>query len=402
MRKLVVNGIDIEIGLFPFVVRLYASDDVGFCGGVLVSERHVLTAAHCVADFRLQPTLLGVGVGKTRTLRRSDGEMYAVQNLTMHPSYDVHKYDAILHGNDVAVLTLRTPVPQAPVALLDDGSYWTDDTHPDDDSAYVVGYGSQTLYGPQSANLQMAHLHLHDHAFCKRSLSYDLVDSNGCADYQNFDACSGDSGSPLVLAHRGALTVVGLVSWGIGECGTFPGVYARIDTSLAFLASQGVPVSHPPPFEPQASDCRCTADCLSNGFNVSPTCAACGEDNATFCYTRGSCVGRADAEHSIVYPGATWRDCVAPAAPPHASPPLPFLATFSAPPGPAAPSAADASISSWVVATAIVAASFSLLTCTVCVVAVRVRRRRRGKKSRYNVNHARSVQGPHQWRSGAR
>ena len=103
----------------------------------------------------------------------------------------------------MSVLTLNRSIENVSVATLDDGSFWTNESHPYDDSAYVIGYGSQVLYGPQAPNLQMAHVHLHDRSFCRDALKYELVHSNNCASYAHYDACSGDSGSPLLMAHDG-------------------------------------------------------------------------------------------------------------------------------------------------------------------------------------------------------
>lgn len=372
-RRLIVQGTDIANRRFPFVVRVYASDEIGFCGGVLVTPRHALTAAHCIDDFLVRPDLLQVGVRKTQTLKSSDGALHDVDSVTSHPLYNFSRHNAIVYGNDVAILTLTTPVENATIATLDDGTYWTDEGHPDDDCAYVIGYGSQMLHGPQSLQLQMAHVHLHSRHECVRALHYDLVSSNGCANYRFYDACSGDSGSPLFVMHRGSPVVVGLVSWGFGECGTFPGVYTRLSTSLEFLDTNALDVTVAAPFEAAEEDCSCTVDCRSNGVSVQPSCVRCGEANVSFCYTQGPCHS-VHGEHSVAFPGAMWIDCPVVDGPPTPPPPI-----------------AD---TQWVASTFIGAAAALFLG--VCLyVSVRMRRPLRPIPS-VNINHARSVQGTHQ------
>ena len=59
----VLNGTEAPRGMFPFMVGLVPLDDDGevFCGGVLISKNHVLTAAHCFdgVDWRRVDVRIG-------------------------------------------------------------------------------------------------------------------------------------------------------------------------------------------------------------------------------------------------------------------------------------------------------------------------------------------------------
>lgn len=51
ITKRVLNGSSADDHLFPWAVKLYRVDErgkLGLCTGSLISDRHVLTAAHCV------------------------------------------------------------------------------------------------------------------------------------------------------------------------------------------------------------------------------------------------------------------------------------------------------------------------------------------------------------------
>lgn len=44
----IINGTEAEPGSWPWMVGLYNENDTLYCGGVLISDRFVLTAAHCL------------------------------------------------------------------------------------------------------------------------------------------------------------------------------------------------------------------------------------------------------------------------------------------------------------------------------------------------------------------
>ena len=125
-RRLIVGGLSVSVDRAPFVVRLYTSARfTGFCGGTLIAERTVLTAAHCIQD---PAASIYVGTYHS-TIYAGDAEprsdVVAVNAVFVHPDYNT----SITQGNDVAVLSLaRTPKHMGELAgphaiPLDDGSF---------------------------------------------------------------------------------------------------------------------------------------------------------------------------------------------------------------------------------------------------------------------------------------
>lgn len=108
----------------------YSRSELLFCGGSLIRENWILTAAHCVVS--LEPTDLQVLLG-TNDLEDPEADMVNVEEIVVHPFFP-HS----LSGNDIALLRLDRVVEQIPVQLHDG----TVDTELSTLSARVFGWGA--------------------------------------------------------------------------------------------------------------------------------------------------------------------------------------------------------------------------------------------------------------------
>jgi trypsin len=190
-----------------------------FCGGVLVEERVVLTAAHCVAGRA--PETIDVLVGTHDLCRDAGGRRVRATRIELHPHYEPAS-----SRFDLARLTLQEPVAVATVRRVGDVSNSRD-------IGIVLGWGVDWRTGVAGCRLTSAFVRLLDPHSCRHEASAeDRLFHDGsmlCAvGIHGADACAGDSGGPLVAGidrERGA--VIGIVSWG-RACGDgVPGVYAR-------------------------------------------------------------------------------------------------------------------------------------------------------------------------------
>src|SRR5687768_9631232 len=100
---MIVGGREANQGSWPWQVRLYenASDTEGFCGGTLIADDWVLTAAHCMFNAdgsKKDEVVVGYGhVDRTKTIK--------LRSSSIHPHQD---YDGSSH--DIALISLRKSI----------------------------------------------------------------------------------------------------------------------------------------------------------------------------------------------------------------------------------------------------------------------------------------------------
>ena len=210
----IFDGDDTTVSDNPWQVAL-TSDGEQFCGGSLVSDRIVLTAAHCVEGATASDIVVRAGVTDLRT---GDGQRRDVDSVIERPEWSESQ------TGDLAMLVLERPVDVgadvAPIALATLAEAEAVST------GRVTGWGV-TRDGDLPSVLQGAEVPLVDDAVCRPDLQHD-AERELCAGGTGTDTCSGDSGGPLTVATDRGRALAGVTSWGI-ECGAdSPGAYAEV------------------------------------------------------------------------------------------------------------------------------------------------------------------------------
>ncbi|XP_041795892.1 coagulation factor IX [Chelmon rostratus] len=227
----IVGGVLEERGGSPWQVLVRRSDGYGFCGGTLVSDQWVVSAAHCLDEAADHVT-----IGDFDKQRPDPGEQrIKIQRVIIHPHFHSFTFDS-----DIALLYLARPVVRGPTvvpACLPD-PHLSKYLLKEGNRGVVTGWGLTRYLGRSSRFLRKVTLPVVSYKDCTASTEQVITDNMFCAGYLqvSMDACSGDSGGPFVVHYRGTWFLTGVVSWG-EKCaakGKY-GVYTRLGNFLNWI-----------------------------------------------------------------------------------------------------------------------------------------------------------------------
>ncbi|XP_075039161.1 transmembrane protease serine 6 isoform X1 [Mixophyes fleayi] len=235
LESRLAGGTQAQEGEWPWQASLQVRGS-HICGGTLVADRWILTAAHCFTPESLStPEVWTVILGKVQLSRSSQKEMaFKVTQLILHPYHDEDSHDY-----DVALVQVDHPVPLTsqhvqPICLPASTHHF-----PTGSMCWVTGWGAVREDGPTSDILQKIDVKLIADETCSELYHYQISPRMFCAGYPDGskDACQGDSGSPLVCKEPGGHWFqAGLVSWGAGcAIPKYYGVYSRITRLVGWI-----------------------------------------------------------------------------------------------------------------------------------------------------------------------
>ncbi|XP_055525725.1 CLIP domain-containing serine protease B8-like [Wyeomyia smithii] len=253
-RERIIGGEATDIDEFPWLVLLFYHSNVvdktvPACGGVLISKRWVLTAAHCVTgrSYRNMGVLEFVRVGENNLETEVDCNKnndcadrsldITVEKIVPHPEYVSTSWNKY---NDIALLKLTEDAPYTDFVRYICLPNYYNLTQVNTNIFVAAGWGQTDFYKtidtiPSKVKLKVSlpHMELSRCQSVYEQFSIRVADSQICAGgRKSQDTCRGDSGSPLMYFNPSYKRwfAYGIVSRGPAHCGTegVPSIYTSL------------------------------------------------------------------------------------------------------------------------------------------------------------------------------
>ena len=254
----IIGGEEASITDYPWQVALVDSNGLGFCGGVIISDSWIVTAAHCLDPSTNEDNseLFLIRAGSS-SVYASGGNEYLINNTITHPDYSssslnndiaLVQIDGIFNFNQSIQPILIADSNQVEIGLLDHGT-----------PAVISGWGDIEWEGFNSDTLLFANTFIVSNSIaCGDSIdengNYGFIPCNmlsdgmicaGIIDSGGVGTCQGDSGGPLVVFDLNNIPyLVGITSFGVfsssgSACGDqgYPSVYAKVSYYFDWIFS---------------------------------------------------------------------------------------------------------------------------------------------------------------------
>ncbi|KAG9511146.1 Pre-mRNA-splicing factor ATP-dependent RNA helicase PRP16 [Fragariocoptes setiger] len=244
-------------GQFPWLVTLQIAkkndEPVHFCMGSFISDRWILSAAHCFANPKLQDI---IDQGELRIFSGSP-DMHSSHNTEFYLKriYYHAKFDRSSPvGFDLSLIEIEDRAKFI-THLNSSSSFINSVCLPIEGKVYsegqavkLAGWGDTEYHNKNSKPLRLltTDLKITNDKQCASIISkklekvkyqFDHYKDFICADYNGQrDACQGDSGAPLLQYSDNKAVAIGIVSYGLG-CATAgaPGVYTRTSVFMPWI-----------------------------------------------------------------------------------------------------------------------------------------------------------------------
>ncbi|XP_037037442.1 chymotrypsin-2-like [Bradysia coprophila] len=211
----------------PYMASLRSHSNVHFCGGTIISTRHILTAAQCT----IGRTATSVNVVVGTVLRTAAGVSYPSNSLIIHPRFDPKTLAndiSLVHTAGLISLTDNVQIASINPSLTIDGV-----------SARISGWGrtTESLFDPDRLHTMTSTTIAN--TVCRSGQTpentWRITNGKICTDNPSTRGgiCYGDEGGALVTGSE----VVGVASFHSHCNVSVPNIYERVAPHRIWIES---------------------------------------------------------------------------------------------------------------------------------------------------------------------
>ncbi|BES95884.1 serine-type endopeptidase activity [Nesidiocoris tenuis] len=231
----IVGGRPAQVNEYPLIAGLVnrGRPSFIFCGGTIITDRHVLTAAHCNPN---PSRAIDVVLAEHNTASNTESRttIINVQRTINHERYNQNGNTE----NDLAVLLLASRIPFQ--RTIGPACFPRANLNIVGSKVRVIGWGVLSSGGTKPNVLQKVDLDVKPLSDCAR-IYRGINNGQLCTYTPKRDSCQGDSGGPVIWLDPSTnrYTVVGIVSFGRGcaQIGA-PGVNTAVSPYRNWILSK--------------------------------------------------------------------------------------------------------------------------------------------------------------------
>ncbi|XP_054157944.1 chymotrypsin-like protease CTRL-1 [Oppia nitens] len=240
----IVGGINANLGEFPWQVSMQRQPGSRkhFCGGSIISEHWILTAAHCVESMKYTYTpgsiRIVLGTVDWRNTQSGSPQMIAISRIVVHDGWNRNTGQ-----NDIALLQTAEPIQ---FSKSTDGTIMANKVCLSNNAnTEYTGMATSSGWGYLNKNsrvspdlMRKVDIPIVDHNTCRNAFNrvIAVTQNQVCAGQAPKGNCMGDSGGPLVQTTGNKATQIGIVSFSI-PCAVhgYPDVFTKVSRYLDWI-----------------------------------------------------------------------------------------------------------------------------------------------------------------------